>query len=70
MNFGYELFPVVSINSGELVFNISYPVSWRKPENEIKPLFKFKVNSGGGGGHLSIFWVGMCRTGLLFGTPF
>ena len=41
MNFGYELFPVVSINSGELVFNISYPVSWRKPENEIKPLFKF-----------------------------
>ena len=41
MNFGYELFPVVSINSGELVFNISYPVSWKKPENEIKPLFKF-----------------------------
>ena len=23
-----------------------------------------------GGGHLSIFWVGMCRPGLQIGTPF
>ena len=25
---------------------------------------------GGGGGHLGIFWVGMCRPGLQIGTPF
>ena len=24
----------------------------------------------GGGGHLGIFWVGMCRLGLQIGTPF
>ena len=24
----------------------------------------------GGGGHLDIFWVGMCRPGLQIGTPF
>ena len=24
----------------------------------------------GGGGHLRIFWVGMCRPGLQIGTPF
>ena len=24
----------------------------------------------GGGGHSGIFWVGMCRPGLLIGTPF
>ena len=26
--------------------------------------------SPGGGGHLGIFWVGMCRPGLQIGTPF
>ena len=25
---------------------------------------------GSGGGHLGIFWVGMCRPGLQIGTPF
>ena len=25
---------------------------------------------GEGGGHLGIFWVGMCRPGLQIGTPF
>ena len=25
---------------------------------------------GGGGGHLGIFWVGMCRPGLQIDTPF
>ena len=25
---------------------------------------------GRGGGHLDIFWVGMCRPGLQIGTPF
>ena len=25
---------------------------------------------GGGGGHLGIFWVGMCPLGLQIGTPF
>ena len=25
---------------------------------------------GRGGGHLDIFWVGMCRPGLQTGTPF
>ena len=25
---------------------------------------------GGRGGHLGIFWVGMCRQGLQIGTPF
>ena len=25
---------------------------------------------GGAGGHLGIFWVGMCRPGLQIGTPF
>ena len=31
-----------------------------------------KVNpgGGGGGGHSGIFWVGMCRLGLLIGTPY
>ena len=24
----------------------------------------------GGGGHLGIFWVGICRPGLQIGTPF
>ena len=24
----------------------------------------------GGGGHLGIIWVGMCRPGLQIGTPF
>ena len=24
----------------------------------------------GGGGHLGILWVGMCRPGLRIGTPF
>ena len=24
----------------------------------------------GGGGHLGIFWVGMCHPGLQIGTPF
>ena len=24
----------------------------------------------GGGGHLGILWVGMCRPGLQIGTPF
>ena len=24
----------------------------------------------GGGGHLGIFWAGMCRPGLQIGTPF
>ena len=28
------------------------------------------VPRGGGRGHLSIFWVGMCRPGLQIGTPF
>ena len=23
-----------------------------------------------GGGHLGVFWVGMCRPGLQIGTPF
>ena len=27
-------------------------------------------NMGGGGGHLGIFRVGMCRPGLQIGTPF
>ena len=26
--------------------------------------------SPGGGGHLGILWVGMCRPGLQIGTPF
>ena len=34
-----------------------------------------KINPGAcifprGGGHLGIFWVGMCRPGLQIGTPF
>ena len=28
------------------------------------------IPGGGGGGHLGIFWVGMCRPGLQIGTPF
>ena len=28
------------------------------------------LNPPGGGGHLGIFWVGMCRPGLQIGTPF
>ena len=29
-----------------------------------------RVLSPPGGGHLGIFWVGMCRPGLQIGTPF
>ena len=29
-----------------------------------------EANAGGGGGHLGIFWVGLCRPGLQIGTPF
>ena len=32
--------------------------------------FRRKYVSGGGGRHLGIFWVGMCRPGLQIGTPF
>ena len=28
------------------------------------------ASPGGGGGHVGIFWVGMCRPGLQIGTPF
>ena len=28
------------------------------------------LTSGGGGGHMGIFWVGMCRQELQIGTPF
>ena len=28
------------------------------------------IRPRGGGGHLGIFWVGMCRPGLQIGTPF
>ena len=31
---------------------------------EVSPVF------GSRGGHLGIFWVGMCRPGLQIGTPF
>ena len=30
----------------------------------------FLFARGGGGGHLGIFWVGVCRPGLQIGTPF
>ena len=33
-------------------------------------LFVDSGPGGGGGGHLGIFWVGMCRPGLQIGTPF
>ena len=29
-----------------------------------------QVDGPGGGGHLGIFWVGICRPGLQIGTPF
>ena len=32
--------------------------------------FFFSSYSRGGGGHLGIFWVGMCRPGHQIGTPF
>ena len=30
---------------------------------------EFRRTGPGGGGHLGIFWVGMCRPGLQIGTP-
>ena len=35
----------------------------------INNLKSFVIHPGGGG-HLGIFWVGMCRPGLQIGTPF
>ena len=29
-----------------------------------------RAQARGGGGHLGIFWAGMCRPGLQIGTPF
>ena len=34
------------------------------------PVQPFVALGTPGGGHLGIFWVGMCRTGLQIGTPF
>ena len=34
------------------------------------PVTRTEPRVGGGGGHLGIFWVGMCRPGLQIGTPF
>ena len=33
-------------------------------------MFHPAVLDPGGGGHLGIFWVGMCRPGLQIGTPY
>ena len=46
---------------------------WQQnPDAEIKIFTKILLYTtpGGGGGHLGIFWVGMCRLGLQIGTPF
>ena len=37
---------------------------------QITVLVNYRIPPGGGGEHLSIFWVGMCRPGLQIGTPF
>ena len=54
-----------------------YPVNQRlnqplvEPfENNLKQNSSIKWLFPGGGGHLGIFWVGMCRPGLQTGTPF
>ena len=31
---------------------------------------QMEIPEGVGGGHLGIFWVGMCCPGLQIGTPF
>ena len=44
-----------------------------KPDTWINGPDTFEWDSspgGGGGGHLGIFWVGMCRPRLQIGTPF
>ena len=38
--------------------------------NQISACRLNTVEPPGGGGHLGIFWVGMCRPGLQIGTPF
>ena len=37
---------------------------------KVKQLGLTRPRGGGGGGHLGIFWVGMCRPGIQIGTPF
>ena len=40
------------------------------PRNELRPRDCEKRSKTPGGGHLGIFWVGMCRPGLQIGTLF
>ena len=45
----------------------SFPFSPETPDTQAK---EGRSGPPGGGGHLGIFWVGMCRPGLQIGTPF
>ena len=42
----------------------------KKGGTAVKVCRKCWSHSRGGGGHLGIFWVGMCHLGLQIGTPF
>ena len=42
----------------------------KNPSFESTSVFPALHTPGGGGGHLGIFWVGMCRPGIQIGTPF
>ena len=50
-----------------LRLNDSRISSIERRENYTKELI---THPGGGGEHLGIFWVGVCRPGLQIGTPF
>ena len=54
-------------NGGTLRESTSTPLSfiWSSPQVQ-----RTRLSAARGGGHLGIFWVGMCRLRLQIGTPF
>ena len=49
--------------------NLKINLSPKTPSRRLSNRFGLS-GARGGGGHLGIFWVSMCRPGLQIGTPF
>ena len=62
---------LISVSCGLKIFAIWTLQPGYRDESEMNCSNEFCINcSDTGGGHLGIFWVGMCRPGLETGTPF